>query len=322
MLKCKNLSKAFRIYEKEPGIKGSLKAFFNRKYSINHAVESFDLSLKQGEVIGLLGPNGAGKTTLMKMFTGIIAPTGGSLEILGETPFDRKRVFQKQIALVMGQKSQLWWDIPAMDSFLLLKQYYEIKESDFRDRLDQLTKALDVRKILKIHVRKLSLGERMKMELISSLLHQPKIIFLDEPTIGLDLVAQKNVRNFVRDYQKKNNTTIILTSHYMADVTALCERIVMIHGGQKKFDGTLDKFESLLGTEKVLSVTFDQPQVQSNSFWKELYPIWSENNHTVEIRIPEKKLKDCTVEIFKNFPVVDFHTEKMPIERVMSSLFN
>ena len=215
------------------------------------AVKPFNLNIGQGEIIGLLGPNGAGKTTLMKMFTGIIVPSQGELKVLGHTPSERLSLLEKKIALVMGQKSQLWWDIPAMDSFLLLQRFYEIEEPQFQNRIKMMSELLDVVDLLHIHVRKLSLGERMKMELMASLIHSPEIIFLDEPTIGLDLISQENIRNFIKDYHQKNKCTIIVTSHYMADVQALCDRLVLIFDGEKTFDGHFPSLKQFLGKKKM-----------------------------------------------------------------------
>ena len=216
---------------------GSVKSIFHREYQEKIAVNSFDLKIPKGKIVGLLGPNGAGKTTLMKMFTGIIVPSHGEIKIAGHSPSKREIEFRKKIALVMGQKSQLWWDIPAMDSFELLQRYYELDHAYFKKRISEMAELLNVTSLLNTHIRKLSLGERMKMELMASLLHKPEVLFLDEPTIGLDLVAQENIRAFIKNYHEKNESTIIVTSHYMADVQELCEDIVLIFNGKKGFDG-------------------------------------------------------------------------------------
>lgn len=320
MLTCTDLSKSFATYTKEPGLIGTIKSFFDRKAVIKTAVDRMSLTIAQGEIVGLLGPNGAGKTTLMKMFTGIIEPSSGQLDILGYRPFDRKPEYLKNMALVMGQKFQLWWDIPAGDSFKLLKAYYEIEDAPFRRRLGELSEGLDVSHLVGVPVRKLSLGERMKMELIASLLHEPKIIFLDEPTIGLDLVAQAKVREFVRDYHSRSKATILLTSHYMEDVKSLCQRIVLINGGHKQYDGSLDSFETLLGDDKILSLRFAESQDPDDSFWHSFAPEWQDDGLTVDIRIAEGQLRETTAAIFARYPVVDFHTEAMPVERVLASL--
>lgn len=314
-----NLTKQFKSYKKKPGIKGSIESFFNRQYTTKKAVENFNLDINKGEIIGLLGPNGAGKTTLMKMFTGIIVPTKGDLTINGYRPWERKKEFKKKIALVMGQKSQLWWDIPAMDSFLLLQKFYELSNEEFQVRLDYMAEILDVTDLLHVHVRKLSLGERMKMELMASLLHNPDVIFLDEPTIGLDLVAQENIREFILDFHRKNGTTIIITSHYMADVQALCSRLVLIFDGTKAYDGPLEKFEKILGHEKTVSFNFSE-SIPPCDFIDKFDGEWNETRTQVDIRVPEEDLREVGIKILDLHPVVEFNTEKMPIERVMKTL--
>ncbi len=314
------LRKTFRTYLKPPGFWGSLRSFARRDVRLTEAVSAFDLVLQRGELVGLLGPNGAGKTTLIKMLTGIIVPTSGQASVLGYQPWQRARAFRKRIALVMGQKSQLWWDIPAMDSFLLLQRYYEIEEAAFRERLRELASVLGVERQLQVHVRKLSLGERMKMELMASLLHDPDIIFLDEPTIGLDIVAQKAIREFLADYQRRRGTTIVLTSHYMVDVQALCSRIVLILDGRKRFDGALSEFSKILGSEKFVTVRFSRPVDERDGAWQGLFPVWNEDRTSVELRIAEEALRQAAIDILTRFPVVDLSTEQLPIERVMGTL--
>ncbi len=324
LLSAKSLGKRFVSYRKQAGIIGSIKSFFKRDPVTKDAVFNFDLEIKKGEIVGLLGPNGAGKTTLMKMFTGIIVPSSGELKILGHNPWLRNKQFRKKIALVMGQKSQLWWDIPAMDSFLLLQKYYEITDENFNERITAMSELLGVKELLNIHVRKLSLGERMKMELMASLLHNPELIFLDEPTIGLDLVAQENIRLFIKDYHAKNNCSIIITSHYMADVQALCHRLVLIFDGKKKFDGAIEKFEDILGVDKVVTFSFAHTLQNAADLWQEYSPKWYPENGQekakVELRIPEDKLRAVSIQILENFPVTDFATDNIPIERVMKTL--
>lgn len=319
MIECAGLRKDFRQYRKEAGLMGSWKSLFKRTYDRKTAVDDFDLSIARGEIVGLLGPNGAGKTTLMKMFSGIIVPSAGELRVLGHVPFAREQGFRKKIALVMGQKSQLWWDIPAMDSFQLLQKYYEIPYRDFQKRLSELASLMNVTSLLNVHVRKLSLGERMKMELMACLLHQPEILFLDEPTIGLDLVAQRNIRDFIAAYQAEHKTTVILTSHYMADVDALCARIVLVLGGQKRFDGPIEDFSHILGREKVVSVSF-QEAVPPDEAFSAFDPDWNEGRTRVSLRIPEERLRQSAIDILSRYPVSEFSMEKMPIERVMNTL--
>ncbi|RLA61522.1 MAG: multidrug ABC transporter ATP-binding protein [Epsilonproteobacteria bacterium] len=320
MIHSTNLSKTFQSYIKEPGFKGSLKAIFSRNYVYKDAVKNFNIESKRGEIIGLLGPNGAGKTTLMKMFTGIIVPSRGDLTVMGYKPWERSKEFRKKIALVMGQKSQLWWDIPAMDSFLLLQKYYEIPDDKFKKRVMEMSDILQVEPLLKVHVRKLSLGERMKMELMASLLHTPEIIFLDEPTIGLDLVAQENIREFISEYHRTHNATIFLTSHYMADIQALCKRLVLIFNGEKHYDGPIKEFENILGKDKVVSFYFSEAQNPNDPLWMRLEPKWNDFLDQVELKIPESDLRETTQKILDHKSIIDFHTENMPIERVMKTL--
>ncbi len=320
MIACRNLSKSFRIFEKKPGLSGSLRQLFKREYRSSHAVDSFNLEIGKGEFVGLLGPNGAGKTTLMKMLTGIIVPTSGEALVAGHQPSKREIPFRKKIALVMGQKSQLWWDIPAMDSFLLLQRYYEIEEKAFRKRLGDLSELLGVTNLLNVHIRKLSLGERMKMELMACILHEPDVVFLDEPTIGLDVIAQKNIREFLGSYQKQKNITVVLTSHYMADVQSLCNRIVLILDGKKRFDGSRSEFEDILGREKSISLRFEHAPNIDDHAWSKMDPKWSNNNFQVELRIPEATMRQTLADILLRFPVIDVVSEKMAVERVMETL--
>ncbi len=245
-INCQNLEKLYFSYRKEAGFRGSLKSLFKRERVRKRAVLPFNFQMKRGEIVAFIGPNGAGKSTLIKMFTGIVVPSGGELEVAGHRPHLREISFRKKIALVMGQKSQLWWDIPAIDSFRLLQRYYEIPKKKFKERLDELALLLEIEDLLNLPLRKLSLGERMKMELIASLLHDPEILFLDEPTIGLDLVSQEKIRTFFRSYKERKNISIILTSHYMNDIEALCERVVLIFAGEKIFDSKIAEINSLI----------------------------------------------------------------------------
>ncbi len=322
MIACEGLGKDFRQYKKAAGFRGSVAAFFKRDYQTRAALDQFDLRIEPGEMVGLLGPNGAGKTTLMKILSGIIVPSRGKVRVCGHIPHEREQAFRKKIALVMGQKSQLWWDIPAMDSFLLLQRYYELDETSFRRRLGELVELLGVERQLEVHVRKLSLGERMKMELMACLLHRPEVLFLDEPTIGLDLTAQRNIREFIQRYQKEHRTTVILTSHYMADVEALCDRIVLVLGGEKRFDGSIDAFTNMLGREKCVRVSFEVPVDTSDPYWLSFDPEWTQDGLRVDLRLPEDNLRGRAVEILQRYPVSEFTMEQMPIERVMHELLD
>lgn len=234
-----HLSKFYESFKKEPGILGSLKSLVSRKYEKIHAVNDISFEIEEGELVGFIGPNGAGKTTTLKCLSGLLYPNKGKIEVLGHNPYERKSDFLRQIALVMGQKNQLWWDLPVMETLLLNKEIYELSKERFNQVVRDLAKLLDVEHLLKVQVKKLSLGQRMKCELIAALLHSPRVLFLDEPTIGLDVVMQQNLREFIREYNRKYRATILLTSHYMVDVEELCKRIIIIDEGRIIFDGPI-----------------------------------------------------------------------------------
>ena len=240
VIRVRDLSKTFRVHKKAPGLRGSIRALVKRNYVEKHAVREVSFDVEEGEIVGLIGANGAGKTTLVKMLSGIIHPTSGDADVMGHRPWERVNAFRRRIALIMGQKAQLWWDLPAADCFLLLQQIYEIPDPDYRERLDYLSEVLDVKAELNVQVRRLSLGERMKMELIAALLHAPRVVYLDEPTIGLDLTAQRAIREFILEYREQHRPAMILTSHYMEDIQRLCERILIIREGQLVYDGSLE----------------------------------------------------------------------------------
>ncbi len=317
---CHQLTKEYQSSRKDPGLRGALRSFFAPQRFTTSAVTDFNVEVNPGEFVALLGPNGAGKTTIMKMLSGIVPPTRGSARVLGYEPFKRDRDFRRRIALVMGQKTQLWWDIPAYDSFQLLQRYYEIPTAIFKERVERLGTLLSVTHLFHTVLRRLSLGERMKMELMACLLHNPELCFLDEPTIGLDVVAQKQIRDFFLDYQRQHNTTFILTSHYMADIDALCPRVVLILSGHKRFDGSIRDFEKILGREKFVSLVFAEPVDQQHEIWAGLQPQWDPSGAAVELQISEGSLRETSIKIFSEFPVVDYSTEKMPIERVLKTL--
>src|SRR5271157_1001073 len=250
MIEVEHLTRVFRTYKKQPGFWGGVKGLFNRQYKQVHAVEGVNFQIEPGEFVGFLGPNGAGKTTTLKMLSGLIFPTSGTARVAGFDPTKRENAYRRIFALVLGQKNQLWWDLPAIESFALLRAIYGLQENDYRQTLDELVELLGVADKLNVMVRELSLGERMKMELIAALIHRPKVLFLDEPTIGLDVVSQRAVRLFLRDYNRRHRVTILLTSHYMADIKELCERVIVIHKGVKIYDGKLDRLESGSGSRK------------------------------------------------------------------------
>src|SRR5213075_3411616 len=248
------LTKAFRTYKKQPGLGGAVKGLFRRQYEQTVAVKDVTFQVEPGELVGFLGPNGAGKTTTLKMLSGLLYPTAGSARVLGYTPWERKDGYRRQFALLLGQKNQLWWDLPARESLELNANIYGIAKAGFERTVAEMTELLAVKDKLNVMVRELSLGERMKMELIASLLHQPKILFLDEPTIGLDVVSQKTVREFLREHNAKHNTTVLLTSHYMADIQELCDRVIIIDQGTIFFDGRLSEVIDRFADFKLITI--------------------------------------------------------------------
>src|ERR1700733_2900348 len=244
MIEVESLTRIFRIYKKPPGFWAGVKGLFHREFEETRAADDVSFSIAEGEFVGFLGPNGAGKTTTLKMLSGLIYPTSGTARVAGFDPTKRENAYRRIFALVMGQKNQLWWDLPAIESFNLLRAIYGIPAADFKASLDELVSLLGVEKKLNVMVRELSLGERMKMELIAALVHRPRVLFLDEPTIGLDVVSQRAGRLFLRDYNRRHRVTIVLTSYYMADIKELCERVIVIHKGAKIYDGALDRLEA------------------------------------------------------------------------------
>jgi ABC-2 type transport system ATP-binding protein len=315
-----NLSKEFKVYKKTPGLMGSFKSLFIRKYETVHAVNNVSFDIKEGEIVGFIGQNGAGKTTTLKILAGLLFPTQGKVSVLGYNPWDRKQQFQKQFALIMGQKNQLWWDLPAMESFLLNKAIYEIPDKQFNQTLDQLSKLLDVQNILQIQVRKLSLGQRMKCELIAALLHNPKVLFLDEPTIGLDVVMQKTLRDFIQEYNKEFGATIILTSHYMDDVKELCKRVIIIDRGSKIYDGSLDKIIKAYARNKILSLSFAQDV--SKQELEKFGQVKSINENQVTLVVDRADATKIASQILNKFKVSDLNIEEAPIEAIIREIFS
>lgn len=316
----KNLSKTYDFHEKEAGFVGSVKSIFKRKKQKRHAVKSISFSIEQGEIVGFVGPNGAGKTTALKMLSGILHPTSGEAKVLGFTPHERKREFQKQFSLVMGQKNQLWWDLPAMDSFLLNKEIYEVPDKDFNDIVERLSELLDVKDVLNVQVRKLSLGQRMKCELIAALLHRPKVLFLDEPTIGLDVISQQGIRDFLKTFNKEYQTTIILTSHYMDDIEELCERVMIIDHGELQYDGGLKDLTEQHIKNKYLHVTFKEKVDRATL---EAYgEIIACHPRKVVLRVPKEKIRVEAANILSSdLPIDDILIEEPDIEHILRNLF-
>ncbi|OGH64251.1 MAG: hypothetical protein A2821_02000 [Candidatus Magasanikbacteria bacterium RIFCSPHIGHO2_01_FULL_41_23] len=320
VISVKNLSKTYEYYKKQSGLWNSVKSLFHREKLFTEAVKNISLEIAEGELVGFLGPNGAGKTTTLKMLSGILYPTSGEATVLGYIPAKRQSAFQKQFALVMGQKNQLWWDLPAMESFLLNKAIYEIPDEQFKNTLAELTELLDIKDILDIQVRKLSLGQRMKCELTAALLHSPKILFLDEPTIGLDVVSQNNIREFLKRYNREKKITIILTSHYMDDVAALCERVVIINFGELIYDGGLRALLDEHVDHKILEVTFTEDQDQ-NGFAK-YGSIKEFTARHVVLAVKKDEAKKVAAEILTTMPVDDILINEVNIDDVIRHIFS
>jgi len=259
IIKVGGLTKVFRTYRKEEGLLGAVRGLFHRRHTETRAADSVSFSVGEGEFVGFLGPNGAGKTTVLKMLSGLLQPTSGSARVLGLDPSRRPVELKRQFALLMGQKNALWWDLPARESLELNRAIYGIERKQFESTVDELSELLDVRDKMGVMVRELSLGERMKMELIAALLHRPKVLFLDEPTIGLDVISQKKVREFLREYNRRHRVVTLLTSHYMQDIEELCERVILIDHGKIFFDGSLDEVTGRFTSTKVIGVDFSQP---------------------------------------------------------------
>lgn len=314
----KNLNKMYTRFEKEEGLKGSIKSLFNRKKITKYAVSDLELEIQEGEFIGLIGPNGAGKTTLMKMLTGIIAPTSGEISVLGYIPAQLKSAYKKQFAIVMGQKSQLFQELSAADTFLLLKEIYEIPEAAYRDNLDYFIELFNVRDYLNVQVRTLSLGERMKMELVAALLHNPKILFLDEPTIGLDAVAQKQIRSFLKEVNQCKGTTILLTSHYMDDIKSLCERCVVINSGKKIYDGALDTLFDSYQTHKTITVSFEEATSYRPDFDIQII---EQNPFKLSFMAHRKDVRSIIKELMNACEVNDISIEEEDIGNVVERIY-
>ncbi|HUW21384.1 MAG TPA: ABC transporter ATP-binding protein [Candidatus Bathyarchaeia archaeon] len=319
IIQVKNLRKYYKVHQKEPGLLGSLKSLFKRKYKTVKAVDNVSFSIDEGELVGFIGPNGAGKTTTLKCLSGLLYPDGGKVDVLGFNPWDRKPEFQKQFSLVMGQKNQLWWDLPPIETFILNREIYEVPKKKYDEVLSELTKLLEVEEVLRVQTRKLSLGQRMKCELIAALIHSPKVLFLDEPTIGLDVVMQKKMRDFIKEYNQRYKSTIILTSHYMGDVKELCERVVIIDKGKLVFDGKLAEIIQKYADHKVLSVVFA----------KEIDPKkLSEIGEIKQYQFPKAILSVeratapmAAAELLRQFPVADLTLEEEKIEDIIRELF-
>jgi ABC-2 type transport system ATP-binding protein len=314
------LSKDYLVHEKEAGFAGSLRAFFKRETKTVKAVSDISFEIEAGEIVGFLGSNGAGKTTTLKMLSGLLHPSRGEVRVRGFEPKRRQKDFLKTITLVMGQKQQLTWDLAAADSFLVNAAIYEIPDEVYKERLGELTEMLSLDGILNKQVRKLSLGERMKCELAAALLHGPKVLFLDEPTIGLDVNMQGAVREFIANYNARYGATVMLTSHYMADVTALAKRIMVIDKGELIFDGDLQHLIEERAPEKILKLEFETPQ--HSSFLESYGKVRSCNDLQAELLVSRRDITRVSAKLLSDLPVADISIEEIPIEEIIGQVFS
>jgi len=319
VIQTQGLTKEYTRFKKEEGLKGSIKSLFHREFIRKKAVCDFNLEIKEGEFVGLIGPNGAGKTTLMKMLTGIISPSAGIISVLGYVPNELKNEYKKQFSIVMGQKSQLFQDLSASDTFLLLKEIYDIPETIYHQTLRYLTGLFEVEDYLNVQVRTLSLGERMKMELIAALLHNPKILFLDEPTIGLDAVAQKQIRGFLEEVNRDRGTTILLTSHYMDDIKSLCKRCVVINNGFKIYDGGLEDLFSRYRIYKKITVTFEEATNFSPSFEVQ---ITEQNPFKLSFIANRRDVNSILQQVMNSGEINDISIEEEEIGNVVERIYS
>lgn len=319
VISVRNLTKAYNVRIKEPGLIGSLKGMFKSKSKIINAVNDISFNIKEGEMIGFIGPNGAGKTTTLKMLSGILYPTSGKIEVLGYEPFNRKHDFLKKISLVMGQKNQLIWDLPAIDTFYLNRDTYDVSQEDFKRTLDELVSIFEIEDVLNQQVRRLSLGQRMKCELVASLIHNPKILFLDEPTIGLDIVIQKKLRQFIKEYNKKYGTTVILTSHYMDDVKEITNRIIIINQGSLVFDNTLKELGRRYANYKLLSLTLNNT-AETKDF-TQLGEILSYDYPKLVIKVDPTLIAETTAKALSLLEVDDIDISEPKLEDIVTKIF-
>jgi ABC-2 type transport system ATP-binding protein len=317
VIQVKNLNKTYQVPEREAGLIASMKSLVKRKYKEVKAVDGITFEIGAGEVVGFLGPNGAGKTTTLKMLSGLLYPTSGEGSVLGFTPSKRDKNFLKQITLVMGNRQQLSWDLPALDSFDLNRAIYGIADADFKRTRDELIALLDLGELVKKPVRNLSLGERMKVEIVGSLLHLPKVLFLDEPTLGLDVTMQKRLREFIVEYNKRYGATVLLTSHYMADVEALCKRVIVIHHGKILFDGDLSGLVQRFSSYKTLGVTLESNGVDLSSYGD---VVWQDGLRAT-LRINKTEASRVTAKLLNELSVYDLTIEDTPIDDVIEKVF-
>ncbi|HWQ92697.1 MAG TPA: ATP-binding cassette domain-containing protein [Clostridia bacterium] len=315
------LTKAFRTYKKQPGFRGALRGLFRRTYEQTVAVKEVSFQIQPGELVGFLGPNGAGKTTTLKMLSGLLYPTGGQARVLGYVPWERKDGYRRQFALLLGQKNQLWWDLPARESFDLNAEIYGISRKVMEERVDRMSEMLGVRDKLNVSVRELSLGERTKMELIAALLHEPRVLFLDEPTIGLDVVSQKIVREFLREHNARQKTTVLLTSHYMDDIQELCDRVIIIDHGQIFYDGRLAEVVDRFADSKIVTIQCEGAGKCSAEHLNQYGQVLEQSPGRIRLQVKRPRVISVCKALLDDLPVTDIDIEEVPIEEVVRRIF-
>lgn len=320
VIEVRGLTKSFRTYKKQPGLRGAIRGLFHREYEQTVAAKDVSFTIEEGELVGFLGPNGAGKTTTLKMLAGLLHPTGGAARVLGYVPWERDDGYRRQFALLLGQKNQLWWDLPARESLELNAKIYGIPRASFERTVGDMSELLDVKDKLNVMVRELSLGERMKMELIAALLHQPKVLFLDEPTIGLDVISQKKVREFLRHHNATRKTTILLTSHYMADIQELCQRVIIIDHGTIFFDGRLSEVLDRFADFKLVTIQCDGAARPADSFGK-YGELVEQSAAGIKLNVKRDRVIPVCKALFDDLPVTDIDIQEVPIEDIIRQIF-
>ena len=317
-IEARGLTKIYRTYRKESGLRGSIKGLFRRKYDETRAADDVTFQIEEGELVGFLGPNGAGKTTVLKMLSGLLNPTSGEARVLGFVPWERRDEMKRQFSLLMGQKNALWWDLPAQESLELNRAIYGIDRERFNKVVGGLSELLEVEDKMNVMVRELSLGERMKMELIAALIHEPRVLFLDEPTIGLDVVSQKRVREFLRIYNEEHRIVTLLTSHYMQDIQELCHRVIVIDHGKIFFDGPLDEIIDRFSGYKILSLTFDKQVARDFTAFGEVI---EQTPMSVQLKVPRSEVTATCRQLLEACDVSDINVQEVPVEEVIRQLF-
>ncbi len=317
-IEARGLTKVYRTYKKESGLRGAIKGLAKRKYDETRAADNVSFTIEEGELVGFLGPNGAGKTTVLKMLSGLLNPTGGEARVLGFVPWERRNEMKRQFSLLMGQKNALWWDLPAQESLELNRAIYGIDRGRFKQVVGGLAELLEVQDKMNVMVRELSLGERMKMELISALIHEPRVLFLDEPTIGLDVVSQQRVREFLRIYNREHRIVTMLTSHYMQDIEELCDRVIVIDHGKIFFDGPLNSIIDRFSGSKILSLTFEQPATRDFSAYGEVI---EQTPLSVQLKVPRGKVTETCRQVLADCKVTDINVQELPVEEVIRQFF-